>query len=154
MTKPKRRPKGHIWACRGADCVDTQEGKAIGIVIVSRGRPTPSGNWTDCWAMAMGEVEVPLSLFRDEHGRTPPMMHADLYDATRREWWCPKCKKWLSAYILVSDDSSPENPGVLWHEPTDRWYCRIHFDWPLTRSRVVLVRRLKLTKDGVKEVKL
>ena len=146
MTKPKRCPKGHIWACRSADCVDTQEGKARGIVIVSRGRPTPSGNWTDCWAMARGQVEVPLSLFRDEHGRTPPMMHADLYDATRREWWCPQCKKWLAGHHAVWE----------WIEREHRYVacCNNIPRVRLTRSRVVLVRRLKLTKDGVKEVKL
>jgi len=152
MTKPKRRPKGHIWACRGADCVDTQEGRAREIVIVSRERPTPSGNWTDRWAMAMGQVEVPLSLFRDEHGRTPPMMHADLYDATRREWWCPECKRWLCPLQEQAGDS-PLAAGVFWHYGNQTHHCE-ECGHRLTRFRVVLVRRLKLTKDGVKEVKV
>ena len=147
MTKPKRCPAGQMWVMR--------DGLSLTYAISSR---APHG-WIEAQMFVpqqdKGERKqlewdrnesMPFCRdgFRRTFGHAPRLKQALLIDTTRRECWCPRCKRWW------------KNPSWIFNETTEQILsgpgCVECGDKIDTKSRCIVVRRLRLTKDGVKEL--
>ena len=124
----KRCKPGMIWAWwrRSADSP---------VVCFGKEEPDTGGLVGD------GESYV----FKHEHGVEPPKGKADkaiLIDTTRREWWCPTCKKWVSdqrIYWVLDED--PDSPTYTDYIPLHVGFCVYA---PIRKSRCIVVDTISL----------
>jgi hypothetical protein len=159
MTKPKRCAPGQIWAYRDT-CDRNPEASRYGLIRVSRYEPQDDlsrirGVW--CWRPGVSNASHGLDYtwicygdFGDTFGCTPRLNHALLIDTTRREWWCPKCKEW-TRWVGVYRKLQETEPSVVATKDPHHPRC---WDHTVTKSRCIVVRKLKLTQAGVVEVKV
>ena len=69
-------------------------------------------------------------------GRIPPKDTAQLFDTTRREWWCPECKVWWPRPSWIFNETT-------WQIVGDSPYCP-KCDALLTRSRCIVAETISL----------
>ena len=134
-SRPKRCPPGQIWVCWD------------GILPPQRVRvqifpPQRCSLYHPMWSYR-DSMPFCRAGFRRTFGRAPHKNQAWLIDTTRREWWCPACGLWHDL----------ETYDYQWNPELGDWevYCSAVSE-KLTKSRCIVIKKLKLTASGVKEM--
>lgn len=128
---PKKCKPGLLWAAR--DEMTDMCGKPSEVKVGNADTPIPVFTNTK-WNFEYGVVCY--HGFRRTFGRAPRKDQAICIDTTRREWWCPGCKEWVTQDEVVA--------GSIGCQPYHHTAQGVGCTANVTRSRCIVVDTLRL----------